>query len=77
MTEPGFTAERCVNRPPARYRQWLGHFDTTATGRVGQAIPITPEEWYQLCHFAGCGAVSTPDGSTRCVCYHRLGDMRQ
>jgi hypothetical protein len=77
MGMPGFTAERCTTKAPASYRQRSRHSDADAAGRIAPAIPISPEEWYQMCAMAGCGAVLMPDGSTRCVCYHLADDMRQ
>jgi hypothetical protein len=78
MNMPGFTAEVCLVKTSASYRQRYktsssysqrsGYSDAGIVGRVVPAVRISDDEFYQLCHFFDCGAISYPDGSRGCVC---------
>lgn len=39
-----------------------------ASGQVTSSDMISDDEFFQLCHFFGCGAITLPDGSRDCVC---------
>lgn len=69
MNTPGFTAEVCFMAKPFSSARFFGRSDAEAAVRVVPAIPISDDEWFQMCQLMGCGAISRPDGSVDCVCY--------
>ncbi|MFJ5546345.1 hypothetical protein [Streptomyces sp. NPDC093225] len=69
MNTPGFTAESCVGGASSSFTQSLVRSTADAAGHVVPAIPISDDEWFQMCQLMGCGAISRPDGTVDCVCY--------
>ncbi|KUJ66830.1 hypothetical protein ACZ90_32900 [Streptomyces albus subsp. albus] len=67
MATPGFTAEAAMGRTLSQYgRPSAG--SGRADGVITPAIPISDDEWFQMCRLFGCGAISRPDGTVDCVC---------
>ena len=77
MTIPGFSAALCLNDASTAYGALSRRRGPEIAGGVMPAIPISDDEWFQMCRLLGCGAITRPDGTRDCVCDHNVTDSGQ